>query len=95
VKPIKPKPQTPMGFLKIPIPAQIADASARVHTKTIAEATFKLNQLRENWLNPPDWLDWVITPEEAKAGLAGQRASSPGQNRRRRLRLGRLHTGDA
>ena len=27
------------------------------HAKAIAEAAFELNQLRENWLNPPDWIE--------------------------------------
>ncbi|MDR1349503.1 MAG: class I SAM-dependent DNA methyltransferase [Zoogloeaceae bacterium] len=35
----------------------------------IAAAAIHLNQLRENWLNPPEWVDWVITPEEEKAGF--------------------------
>lgn len=36
--------------------------------ETIAQAAQRLNELRENWLNPPEWVDWVITPEEEKAG---------------------------
>jgi nucleoside-diphosphate-sugar epimerase len=35
----------------------------------IAIAAYRLNELRENWLNPPEWVDWVITPEEEKAGF--------------------------
>ncbi len=27
------------------------------HAKAIAEAAFKLNQLREDWLNPPEWIE--------------------------------------
>ncbi|TAJ76528.1 MAG: class I SAM-dependent DNA methyltransferase [Gallionellaceae bacterium] len=34
----------------------------------IATAAKKLNELRNNWLNPPEWTDWVRTPEEEKAG---------------------------
>ncbi len=34
----------------------------------IAAAAQELNKLRENWLNPPEWVDWVRTPEEEKAG---------------------------
>jgi type II restriction/modification system DNA methylase subunit YeeA len=34
----------------------------------IAAAAQALNKLRENWLNPPEWVDWVRTPEEEKAG---------------------------
>lgn len=36
---------------------------------TIAQAAQRLNELRENWLNPTEWVDWVITPEEEKAGF--------------------------
>ncbi|NOU20677.1 MAG: class I SAM-dependent DNA methyltransferase, partial [Methyloglobulus sp.] len=52
-----------------PIPATITDPAYFPHAQAIAEAAFKLNQLRENWLNPPEWMDWVITPEEQKAGF--------------------------
>jgi hypothetical protein len=34
----------------------------------IAAAAKTLNQLRENWLNPAEWVDWLRTPEEEKAG---------------------------
>ncbi|OGT04093.1 MAG: DNA methyltransferase [Gallionellales bacterium RBG_16_57_15] len=34
----------------------------------IAAAAQKLNELRDNWLNPPEWVDWLLTPEEEKAG---------------------------
>jgi hypothetical protein len=34
----------------------------------IAAASKKLNELRNNWLNPAEWVDWVRTPEEEKAG---------------------------
>ena len=34
----------------------------------IAQAAQRLNELRENWLNPAEWVDWAITPEEKKAG---------------------------
>jgi hypothetical protein len=52
-----------------PTPATVADPACRPHAQAIADAAFKLNQLRENWLNPPEWVDWVITPEEEKAGF--------------------------
>ena len=35
----------------------------------IAAAAKTLNQLRENWLNPLEWTDWLRTPEEEKAGF--------------------------
>jgi len=37
-----------------------------------------LNQLRNNWLNPPEWIDWVITPEEEKAGFPKRPFAKPG-----------------
>ncbi|MBK1642541.1 hypothetical protein CKO12_11760 [Chromatium okenii] len=32
-------------------------AQYQEHAKAIAEAAFKLNQLREEWLNPPEWIE--------------------------------------
>jgi hypothetical protein len=32
-------------------------AEYQTHAKAIAEAAFKLNQLREEWLNPPEWIE--------------------------------------
>ncbi|MDP2759641.1 MAG: hypothetical protein Q8O64_04450 [Sideroxyarcus sp.] len=34
----------------------------------IAAAAKTLSELRDNWLNPPEWTDWLRTPEEEKAG---------------------------
>lgn len=34
----------------------------------ITVAAQNLNQLRQNWLNPLEWVDWVTTTEEEKAG---------------------------
>ncbi|MEI8570809.1 class I SAM-dependent DNA methyltransferase [Methylomonas sp. LW13] len=61
-----------------PQPAIIPSETQRPYAQTIAEAAFKLNQLRENWLNPPEWVDWVITPEEAKAGFPHRPVAKPG-----------------
>jgi type II restriction/modification system DNA methylase subunit YeeA len=36
--------------------------------ESVAAAAKSLNELRNNWLNPPEWTDWVRTPEEEKAG---------------------------
>jgi type II restriction/modification system DNA methylase subunit YeeA len=52
-----------------PLPAPVTHPDTLTHANAIAEAAFKLNQLRENWLNPTDWVEWVITPEEEKAGF--------------------------
>ncbi|MBK1695027.1 SAM-dependent methyltransferase [Chromatium weissei] len=35
----------------------IVAAEYQDHAKAIAEAAFQLNQLRENWLNPPEWIE--------------------------------------
>ena len=50
-------------------PAPVTDPDILVHAKAIAEAAFNLNQLRENWLNPTEWVNWIITPEEEAAGF--------------------------
>jgi type II restriction/modification system DNA methylase subunit YeeA len=44
----------------------------------IAAAARRLNELREAWLNPPEWVDWVITPEEEKAGFPQRPVARPG-----------------
>ena len=46
----------------------------------IASAAKRLNELRENWLNPPEWVDWVITPEEAAAGFPKRPVAKPGKD---------------
>jgi hypothetical protein len=45
---------------------------------TIAAAAKKLNELREAWLNPPEWVDWVRTPEEEKASFPLRPVAKPG-----------------
>ncbi len=44
----------------------------------IAATARRLNELREAWLNPPEWVDWVITPEEEKAGFPQRPVAKPG-----------------
>jgi hypothetical protein len=61
-----------------PAPAVIADPARRPAALSIAEAAFRLNRLRENWLNPPEWVEWVITPEEAQAGFPKRPVARPG-----------------
>ena len=46
--------------------------------ENIAAAARRLNELREAWLNPPEWVDWVITPEEEKAGFPKRPVAKPG-----------------
>jgi hypothetical protein len=58
-------------FETFPFPAGLTprDTPADPHADAIAAAAKKLNELRENWLNPPEWVDWVRTPEEEQAGF--------------------------
>jgi type II restriction/modification system DNA methylase subunit YeeA len=44
----------------------------------IAAAAKKLNELREAWLNPPEWVDWVRTPEEENASFPLRPVAKPG-----------------
>ena len=48
-------------FEAFPFPSNVAATE-------IATAAKSLNELRNNWLNPPEWTDWLCTPEEEKAG---------------------------
>jgi type II restriction/modification system DNA methylase subunit YeeA len=54
----------PAGLTPNLAPADYANLAAT----EIAAAAQELNKLRDNWLNPPEWVDWVRTPEEEKAG---------------------------
>lgn len=40
-----------------------------LQAEAIAKAAAKINELRNNWLNPSEWVDWVRTPAEAAAGF--------------------------
>ena len=54
-------------------------SSARTEAgDAIATAAQALNALRDNWLNPPEWVDWVRTPEEEKAGYPARPVAKPG-----------------
>ena len=46
----------------------VASAASRAAAIGIALAAKKLTDLRDNWLNPAQWVEWVITAEEKKAG---------------------------
>jgi hypothetical protein len=52
-------------------------ASAGVTAESIAAAAKQLNALREAWLNPPEWVDWVRTPEEEQAGFPLRPVAKP------------------
>lgn len=49
------------------IPANLADQTIKVFATDVAHAAQRLNQLRENWLNPPEWTRRV--PEVIPLGL--------------------------
>ena len=55
-----------------------ADCPVKGVAEKIAAAAEKLNNLREAWLNPPEWVEWVITPEEEKAGFPRRPVAKPG-----------------
>ena len=38
----------------------------------------KPGHLRSHWRNPPEWTDWVITPEEQAAGFPKRPVTKPG-----------------
>lgn len=46
--------------------------------QAIADAAQKLDQRRSHWLNPPEWTDWLITPEEQAAGFPKRPVAKPG-----------------
>ncbi|WP_047514286.1 type IIL restriction-modification enzyme MmeI [Methylophilus sp. Q8] len=52
------------------------DANKTVYE--IASAAQRLNELRDNWLNPNEWVDWVITPEEEKADFPKRAVAKAG-----------------
>jgi hypothetical protein len=52
--------------------------AGQIVAENIAAAARRLNELREAWLNPPEWVDWVITPEEEKAGFPQRPVAKPG-----------------
>ncbi len=52
--------------------------AGEIVAENIAAAARRLNELREAWLNPAEWVDWVITPEEEKAGFPKRPIAKPG-----------------
>lgn len=59
------------------IPADLPP-EVRAHAEAIARAAQRLSALREAWLNPPEWVQWALTPEEAKAGFPPRPVARPG-----------------
>jgi type II restriction/modification system DNA methylase subunit YeeA len=64
----------PEGLTPNLTPADYANTTAA----EIATAAQALNKLREIWLNPPEWVDSVRTPEEEKAGYPLHPVAKPG-----------------
>jgi hypothetical protein len=63
------------------IPAQLTDTpthKTRSIAINIAKAAAHLVQTRDNWLNPPEWVEWVQSPEEAAAGFPKRAIAKPG-----------------
>lgn len=62
-------------FRTFPFPEGLAPKDTQnsvpdtAHTQAIAQAAQELDKKRNAWLNPPEWTDWVITPQEEKAGF--------------------------
>ncbi|MDP1680825.1 MAG: hypothetical protein Q8L39_03505 [Burkholderiales bacterium] len=67
-------------FETFPFPTGLTpkDTPAGPHAEAIAAAAKQLNALRETWLNPPEWVDWVRTPEEEQAGFPLRPIAKPG-----------------
>jgi hypothetical protein len=71
-------------FETFPFPKHLTprDTAQTAPTGPLAErigsAARRLDELRENWLNPAEWVDWVITPEEQKAGFPKRPVARPG-----------------
>lgn len=66
-----PRYNSTVTFEPFPFPPVISDDA-------IAAAARTLNELRESWLNPPEWVEWVRTPEEEAAGYPARPVAMPG-----------------
>ncbi len=64
----------PEGLTPDLIPLNFSNPEAD-HIATAAQA---LNALRDNWLNPPEWTDWVRTPEEEAADYPSRPVAKSG-----------------
>jgi type II restriction/modification system DNA methylase subunit YeeA len=67
-------------FETFPFPAGMTprNTPAGPHAEAIAAAARRLNELRDNWLNPPEWVEWVRTPGEEAAGFPARPVAKPG-----------------
>lgn len=64
--------------LSSPPTPQAGEGSKEGVRERIAAAAKNLNELRENWLNPPEWVDWVRTNEEEQANFPARPVAKPG-----------------
>ncbi len=71
---------TSVCFDKFPFPPGLTprDTANSAPDGAIASAAQRLNQLRDAWLNPPEWVDWQRTPEEERAGFPLRPVAKPG-----------------
>lgn len=53
--------------------------AGEVFAANIAAGARRLNELRDAWLNPAEWVDWVITAEEERAGFPKRPVAKPGR----------------
>ena len=63
------------------IPAQLTDTATnktRSIAVDIAKAAAHVVQTRDNWLNPPEWVEWVQSPEETAAGFPKRAVAKAG-----------------
>ena len=67
-------------FETFPFPAGLTprDTPTGPLAEAIAATAAQLNALRETWLNPPEWVDWVRTKEEEQAGFPLRPVAKPG-----------------
>ena len=52
-----------------------ADNATDPRAVAIAEAARRLVQLRDRWLNPPEWVEWVDEPDEPASGYPRRRVA--------------------
>lgn len=55
-----------------------AGAPSGAAAEQVALASRRLVELRDAWLNPAEWVDWVRTPEEERAGFPSRPVAKPG-----------------
>ena len=71
-------------FETFPFPAGMtprdtaAGAPSGETAERVALASRRLVERRDAWLNPVEWVDWVRTPEEERAGFPSRPVAKPG-----------------